>query len=72
MPEDQFRVTKSPTGYRVELFRRGEPYVTFVDGVTKRCAEGEARALTALWLKISKRVSSSHLPYRTAKQLESR
>jgi hypothetical protein len=51
---DQFRVAKSPTGYRVELCRRGEPYVTFADGLSKKAAETEVRSLTALWAKISK------------------
>ncbi|HXY08798.1 MAG TPA: hypothetical protein VEI52_13240 [Terriglobales bacterium] len=55
MLEDQFWVRKSSTGYRVELCRGGEPYVTFVDGLTREGAEAEARSLTALWLKISKR-----------------
>jgi hypothetical protein len=55
MSQDQFRVQQSSTGYRVELCRDGEPYVTFVDGLTREGAEAEARSLTALWLKISKR-----------------
>jgi hypothetical protein len=57
MSHDQFRVRKSSTGYRVELCRDGEPYVTFVDGLTREGAEAEARSLTALWLKISNRHS---------------
>jgi len=55
MLQDQFRVRKSSTGYRVELCRGGKPYVTFVDGLTREGAEAGARSLTALWLKISKR-----------------
>ena len=55
MSRDEFRVQQSSTGYRVELCRDGQPFVTFVNGLTKEGAEREARALTALWLKISKR-----------------
>ena len=55
MSQDQFQVRKSSTGYRVELCRNGKPYVTFVNGLTREGAEAEARSLTALWLKISKR-----------------
>jgi len=55
MSQDEFRVQKSLTGYRVELCRNGEPYVTFLDGLTREGAEAEAGSLTALWLKISKR-----------------
>jgi hypothetical protein len=53
--QDEFRVRESTTGYCVELFRDGEPYVTFVDGLTLQGAEREARSLTALWVKISMR-----------------
>ncbi len=55
MIKDVFLVKKSNTGYRVELCRDGEPYVTFLDGLTKHGAEREASDLTALWRKISKR-----------------
>ena len=55
MSQDQFWVRKSSIGYRVELCRNGESYVTFVDGLTREGAEAQARSLTALWLKISKR-----------------
>jgi len=55
MLQDQFRVRKSSTGYLVELCRGSAPYVTFVNGLTREGAEAEARSLTALWLKISKR-----------------
>ena len=47
-----FHVARSPSGYRVELHRRGKPYVTFVDGLTKEAAEQEARSLDVLWQKI--------------------
>jgi hypothetical protein len=53
--QNEFRVKESDAGYCVELFRDGEPYVTFVDGLTRQAAEREARSLTALWLKISMR-----------------
>ncbi len=53
MPQNEFRVRKSSTGYCVELCRDGQAYVTFVDGLTKRAAEQEAHALTVLWKKIS-------------------
>ena len=53
MSRDEFRVQQSSTGYRVELCRDGQPFVTFVDGLTKERAEREARALTALWLRIA-------------------
>ena len=49
----EFRVRESARGYRVELCRDGEPYVTFIDGVTRGNAEREARSLTALWARIS-------------------
>jgi hypothetical protein len=50
---NEFRVKESARGYRVELFRDGEPYVTFMDGLTREGAEREARSLTALWARIS-------------------
>ena len=53
MPQNEFRVRESSTGYRVELCRDGEPYVTFLDGLTRQGAEREAHALTALWSKLS-------------------
>ena len=52
---NEFRVTESATGYRVELCRDGEPYVTFMDGLTRQGAEREARSLTAFWARISVR-----------------
>jgi len=55
MLDDRFRVVKSATGYRVEMCRGGEPYVTFVDGLSKKGVEIEARSLAAFWDKISKR-----------------
>lgn len=51
----EFRVSQSPKGYRVELCRNGEPYVTFLDGLTRERAERGARSLTALWGKMSTR-----------------
>ena len=53
MPNTDFRVRRSPTGYCVEMWRDGEPYVTFLDDLTEHAAYLEARALTALWMKIS-------------------
>lgn len=53
MSQDEFRVKKSSSGYRVELWRNGEPYVTFLDGLTRQGAEREARSLAVLWAKIS-------------------
>lgn len=52
---NEFRVIESATGYRVELCRDGEPYVTFMDGLTRQGAEREARSLTAFWARISVR-----------------
>lgn len=49
----EFRVRESVRGHRVELCRDGEPYVTFMDGLTREGAEREARSLTALWERIS-------------------
>lgn len=51
--ENEFRVRKSSSGYRVEFWRDGEPYVTFLDGLSRQSAEREARSLTALWVKIA-------------------
>ena len=51
--QSEFRVRESARGYRVELSRDGEPYVTLVDGLTRGNAEREARSLTALWTRIS-------------------
>ena len=53
MPLNEFRVRTSPNGFCVELCRDGEPYVTFIDGLTRQAAEQEARALTELWRRIS-------------------
>jgi hypothetical protein len=50
---NDFRVTESTRGYRVELCRDGKPYVTFMDGLTKEGAEREARSLMAFWTRIS-------------------
>ena len=51
--QNEFRVRESVRGHRVELCRDGEPYVTFMDGLTREGAEREARSLTVLWEKIS-------------------
>lgn len=50
---NDFRVTESARGYRVELCRDGKPYVTFMDGLTQEGAEREARSLMAFWTRIS-------------------
>ena len=55
MPQDEFRVAESAQGYRVELYRFGKPYVTFIDGLTREGAERAVRSLAALWTKISVR-----------------
>ncbi len=55
MPQDEFRVAPSVTGYRVELYRAGKPYVTFMDGLTQDSAERTVHSLTALWAKIAAR-----------------
>ena len=59
---NSFHVARSHGGYRVELFRSGRPYVTFVDGLTREAAEQEARSLERLWqnIKIRRDVPSSH------------
>jgi len=51
--QNEFRVTESAKGYRVELCRDGESYVTFMDGLTQEGAEREARSLMVLWEKIA-------------------
>ena len=51
--QNEFRVRGSARGYRVEFCRDGEPYVTFMDGLTQAGAEREARSLMALWGRIS-------------------
>jgi len=56
---DHFHVARSQSGYRVELYRGGKPYVTFVDGLTKEAAEQEARSLDRLWRRIRVTVPSS-------------
>ncbi len=55
MSQNEFRVRESSAAYRVELWRDGKPYVTFLDGLTRQGAEREARSLTALWAKLSTR-----------------
>lgn len=52
MPPSEFRVEKSEKGYRVALYRKGEYYVTFVDGLTKAAATQEALSLTTFWRRI--------------------
>jgi len=56
---NRFHVARSQRGYRVELYRGDEPYVTFVDGLTREAAEQEARSLDTLWRKISRNVPSA-------------
>jgi hypothetical protein len=54
---DEFRVVKSPNGYRVALYRHDRYYVTFVDGLTLPAARRQAHFLTEFWQRIR---SSSH------------
>jgi hypothetical protein len=51
--QNEFRVAESARGYRVELCRDGESYVTYMDGLTQECAEREARSLMVLLEKMS-------------------
>jgi len=53
MSHDEFIVRRSLKGYSIELFRNGQHYVTFVDGLTEENAAREAWNLAALWGKIS-------------------
>lgn len=53
--QNEFRVKESARGYRVELCRNGEPYVTFMDGLTRQGAEREALSLATFWARISVR-----------------
>ncbi len=53
-----FQVAKSQSGYRVELYRSGKPYVTFIDGLSKEVAEQEARCLELMWQRIRVNVRS--------------
>ncbi len=48
----EFRVNQSEKGHRVVLYRKGLPYVTFADGLTKEAAEREAHLLSVLWSRI--------------------
>lgn len=48
----EFRVEKSQSGFRVALYRDGEYYVTFVDGLTQVAAKREAQSLTVFWQRI--------------------
>jgi hypothetical protein len=50
-----FRTEKSDSGYRVEMYRNGKPYVTFLDGLSKGGAEREAQRLAILWDKFHTR-----------------
>lgn len=52
MPASEFRVEKSERGYRVALYRNGDYYVTFVDGLTKAAATQEALSLSTFWQRI--------------------
>ena len=58
--QNEFRIRQSSKGYRVELCRDGQPYVTFLDGLSQKNAEREARSLTALWAKIAVPRFSGH------------
>jgi len=58
--QNEFRIRQSSKGYRVELYRDGQPYVTFLDGLSQQNAEREARSLTALWAKIAAPRCSGH------------
>ncbi len=50
----EFRVKQSEKGHRVVLYRKGLPYVTFADGLTKEAAEREAHLLSVLWSRIQR------------------
>jgi hypothetical protein len=63
----ELRVKQPSPGYRVELDRDGEPYVTFLDGLSRQNAEREARSLTPLWIKIGALNSGGRAPARAAK-----
>ncbi len=54
----EFRVNKSEKGHRVVLYRKGLPYVTFADGLTKEAAEREAHLLSVLWSRIQRQPES--------------
>jgi len=56
---NSFHVARSQSGYRVELYRSGKPYTTFVDGLTREAAEQEARSLDTLWRKLRRDAPSS-------------
>jgi len=55
MRQTEFRVVQLSGGYSVELLRDGKPYVTFLQGLSKRAAEQSVRDLTAFWRRISPR-----------------
>jgi hypothetical protein len=57
MLPSEFRVEQSSRGYRVALYRSGEYYVTFMDGLTQDAAEREARSLTEFWNRIRRRAA---------------
>ena len=57
---NEFRVEKSPSGYRVALYRNNAFYVTFVDGLTLAAAERESQSLTIFWQRIQSRPAADH------------
>lgn len=59
MSENTFRIRETSTGYDVEFYRDGAPYVTFLKGLSEQRAEREARNLNALWLRIGSRASQT-------------
>jgi len=54
-----FRTEKSDSGYRIVMYRNGEPYVTFLNGLSKGAAEREAQSLAILWDKFSHQAAPS-------------
>jgi len=55
----EFRITRSEKGYCVQLYRRGELYVTFLGGLTRESAEREAERLRIFWHRIQSRRAPS-------------
>ena len=54
MPRVEFRVAECEKQYAVEMYRDGQRYIAFVEGlITKEAAEREAQELTACWQRIS-------------------
>ena len=56
---NNFHVESSQSGYRVELYRGGKPYVTFADGISKEVAEQVAQSLNRMWQRIGGRDRSA-------------